>query len=244
VRPLSANDLLEVWEVGQDRHPLDRALTLLGAACPELAADELAGLSVGARDARLLTLRERTFGPRLTGFVECPRCAEGLEFEAAVADLRAPPTPDPGEESWELAVGDLSLRFRLPDSRDLGAAAACPDPTAARRLLVRRCVLHASRGGAPVSGDDLPAEAVAGLARRMVEQDPQAETLLEFSCPACEHDWQALFDIVAFLWSELAARADHLLGEVHALARAYGWREADILGMSAYRRRLYLEMVT
>ena len=242
MRPLSANDLLEVWELGQDQHPLDRALILLGAACPELDADELAGLSVGARDARLLTLRERTFGPRLAGFVECPRCSEALEFEAAVADLRAAPAHD--GLSWEVEVGDLSLRFRLPDSRDLGAAAICHGPAAARRLLVRRCVLYASRGGGPVAADDLPEEAVAGLARRMVEQDPQAETLLEFSCPACEHDWQALFDIVAFLWSEVSARADHLLGEVHALALAYGWREADILGMSAHRRRLYLEMVT
>jgi hypothetical protein len=244
VRLLSAHDLLEVWEVGQDRHPLDRALTLLDAASPELAWEELVGLSVGARDARLLTLREQTFGPRLAGFVECPRCAEGLEFEAAVADLRAPPAPDPGEEAWELVAGDISLRFRLPDSRDLAAAAACLDPAAARSLLVRRCVLHASRGGKPVAGDDLPAEAVAGLARRMVEQDPQAETLLEFSCPACEHDWQALFDIVAFFWSELATRANYLLDEVHTLARAYGWREADILAMSAHRRRFYLEMVT
>jgi hypothetical protein len=242
VRSLSAHDLLEVREVGQDQHPLDRALTLLGAACPELAWEELVGLSVGARDARLLTLRERTFGPRLAGFVECPRCAEGLEFEAAVSDLRAPPAS--GGESWELMIRDLSLRFRLPDSRDLGAAAASPDPGVARRLLVRRCVLHASRGGAPVASDDLPPEAIAALALQMVERDPQAETLLEFSCPACEHDWQALFDIVAFFWSELAARADHLLGEVHALARAYGWREADILGMSAHRRRFYLEMVT
>jgi hypothetical protein len=242
VRPLSANDLLEVWEVGQDRHPLDRALTLLGAACPELAADELAGLSVGARDARLLTLRERTFGPRLAGFVECPRCSEGLEFEAAVADLRAAPAQE--GESWELAAGDLSLRFRLPNSRDLGAAATCPDPAAARRLLVRRCVLHASRDDVPLAGDDLPPEAITALAQQMIERDPQAETLLDLSCPACEHDWQALFDIVTFFWSELAARADRLLGEVHALALAYGWREVDILGMSPHRRRFYLGMVT
>jgi hypothetical protein len=242
VRSLSAHDLLEVWEVGQNQHPLDRALTLLGTACPELAWEELVGLSVGARDARLLTLRERTFGPRLAGFVECPRCAEGLEFEAAVSDLRAPPASE--GESWELVVGDVSLRFRLPDSRDLGTAAACPDPAAARSLLVQRCVLHVSRDDAPLAGDDLPAEAIAALAQQMVERDPQAETLLDFSCPACELDWQALFDIVAFFWSELAARAEHLLSEVDALARAYGWREADILGMNAHRRRFYLEMVT
>ena len=244
MRPLSEHELLGLWEVGQDQHPLDRALTLLGAACPELAWEEVVGLSVGARDALLLTLREQTCGPRLAGFVECPRCGESLEFEAVVADLRAAPAPHPGEEPWELVAEDLYLQFRLPDSRDLAAAAACPDPVAARSLLVRRCVLHASRDGAPVACDALPAEVVAGLARRMVEHDPQAETLLDFRCPACELDWQVLFDIVTFFWSELATRANHLLDEVHALARAYGWHEADILGMSAYRRRSYLEMVT
>ncbi len=30
---------------------------------------------------------------------------------------------------------------------------------------------------------------------------------------------------------------------VHALARAYGWREADVLAMSEARRHFYLELV-
>ena len=43
--------------------------------------------------------------------------------------------------------------------------------------------------------------------------------------------------------AELATQAKRLLREVHFLARAYGWREADILAMSARRRQAYLEMV-
>jgi hypothetical protein len=78
----------------------------------------------------------------------------------------------------------------------------------------------------------------------MAACDPQAEVLLDLNCPACGHGWQALFDVVAFFWAELAAQAKRLLREVHTLARAYGWREADILGMSARRRQFYLEMVT
>jgi hypothetical protein len=53
-----------------------------------------------------------------------------------------------------------------------------------------------------------------------------------------------MFDIGAFLWEEIAAQARRLLREVHTLARAYGWREADILVMSAARRQAYLEMVS
>lgn len=244
MRPLSANDLLRVWEVGEDQHPLDRALTLLAFAWPERTWDELAELSIGQRDARLLTLREQVSGSKLNGFAECPRCAERLEFDVAVADLRVAAEPDAGEEARDLVADGLALRFRLPNSRDLAAVLGGHDTSAARGLLVRRCVIEASRDGVPVDVSDLPLEATTELARRMAACDPQAEVLLDLDCPACGHGWQALFDIVAFFWAELAARAKRLLREVHTLARAYGWREADILGMSARRRQFYLEMVT
>jgi hypothetical protein len=244
MRPLFEYDLLRIWEVGEDQHPLDRALTLLAAACPELTWDELAALSIGQRDARLLTLRERTSGPRLNGFAECPRCAERLEFEVAVADLRVVAEPDAEEGAWELAAEGLTLRFRLPNSRDLAAVLGYQDPATAREVVVQRCVLEASRDGESVTASELPTEAIVELARRIAECDPQAEVLLGLRCPACDHGWQALFDIVAFFWAELAAQAKRLLREVHTLARAYGWREADILGMSARRRQFYLEMAT
>jgi len=244
VRPLSANDLIRVWEIGEDQHPLDRALTLLAAAYPELEWEDLAALSVGQRDAELLTLRERICGPKLNGFAQCPQCTECLEFEVAVADLRVGTEPDEAEEERELVTDGLVLRFRLPSSRDLAAVPDCQDPAAARGLLAQRCVLRASRDGAPVAASELPAEAMAGLARRMAECDPQAEVLLDLRCPTCEHCWQALFDIVAFFWAELAAQVKRLLREVHTLARAYSWREADILAMSARRRQFYLEMIT
>src|SRR5215212_6514237 len=99
MRPLSAYDLLRDWEVGEDQHPLERTLTLLAAACSELTWDDLAALSVGQRDARLLTLREQTSGPKLNGFAKCPRCAQRLEFDVAVADLRVAPDPDAAEEA-------------------------------------------------------------------------------------------------------------------------------------------------
>lgn len=244
MRPLSAYDLLRVWEVGEDQHPLDRALTLLAAAFPERTLDELAALSIGQRDARLLTLRERISGPSLNGFAECPRCAEHLEFDVAVADLRVADDPDMEEDAWELVTGGLALRFRLPNSGDLAAVSGCEDPSAARSLLVQRCVLEASRDRVPVAAGELPDDVIVGLAQRMSECDPQAEVLLDLRCPACDHHWQALLDIVAFFWAELAARAKRLLRDVHTLARAYGWSEADVLNMGARRRQRYLEMAT
>ena len=87
----------------------------------------------------------------------------------------------------------------------------------------------------------LPETVITVLAKYMVECDPQAEVQLDLSCPACGYCWKMMFDIVSFFWSEICAQARRLLREVHTLARAYGWREADILSLSTARRHFYLE---
>jgi hypothetical protein len=111
-------------------------------------------------------------------------------------------------------------------------------------LLTQRCVQAASHEGRAVAVADLPDTIVAALAARMAECDPQAEVQLQVACPACGHAWQALFDIATFLWSKIVAQAGDLLRDIHTLARAYGWREADILSMSPMRRQYYLDLVT
>ena len=51
-RSLSPQKILDVWEAGRQQHELDRALTLLAAAYPELSRDKLADLTIGERDAQ------------------------------------------------------------------------------------------------------------------------------------------------------------------------------------------------
>jgi hypothetical protein len=242
MRALSAAELLDVWEHGQARSPVDRALLLLAAACPELDAGDLAELSIGQRDAELLRLREWIFGPSVVSLATCSQCGERLELAFQVADVLAP-SPARDEQLTSLSVGPYDVRFRLPNSRDLTAAAASGDVEEGRRLLVERCVLSARRDDDDEPAGDLPAEVVAVLAEQMAQADPQGDVQLAMACPACGHEWQAAFDIVSFFWSEIHAWARRVLHEVHALASAYGWREADVLAMSPSRRQAYLELV-
>ena len=83
----------------------------------------------------------------------------------------------------------------------------------------------------------------AALARTVAECDPQADIDLELTCPACGAQWRTPFDITGFLWRELEAWAMRTLRETHLLASAYGWSEADILALSAWRRQHYLDLV-
>jgi hypothetical protein len=240
--PLSAQDVLSIWEAGIAQSPVGRALAILAAASPGVPGEALAALPVGRRDARLLEIREETFGPTLNGVSPCPRCAERVEFTLEIPELHARVRPGAEAAEGEVHLEAWSLRYRLPTSGDLVAAAECGDPGGARRVLAGRCILEAQRGGAPAGAGEVPPEAISRMAAAMAELDPSAEVLLDFICPACGHAGQTLFDIAGYLWEEIQAQAQRLLHEVDVLARAYGWREADILALSAARRRAYLEM--
>jgi hypothetical protein len=235
---LSAEKILAVWEAGRPQHALDRALTILAAASPGASRDALADLSIGERDARLLQLRALVFGPRAEGFAECPRCAERVEFPLDTGTLegRAPSRPAAAPTHHETEANGSTIRFRLPTSRDLAHVMMAPDSSQGLRRLLANCVLSPNDA-------NLPDEAVDGISRAMLEADPQAEITLRLLCPACAYEWELLFDIAEFFWTEIAVQAQSLLREIDVLARAYGWTEREILSLPAQRRQTYLELV-
>ena len=238
IQGLSAAAMLDVWEEGSGRHPLDQALLLLRYGCPEEPFEAMCEWSIGQRDAQLLALRRQTLGDRIAAYAECPACRNGLEFElSCTALLASAPTSD---TTWTTVEQDgRSCEVRRPSSRDLVAAMSVADPAQARQIILSRCV----------RGDPGEAEAVAwidtnaaALAARLGELDPLAEVLLDLRCEQCGEQWQALFDIVTFFWNELQARSRRLLQEIDLLARTYGWTEGEILRLGEQRRSLYVEM--
>ena len=239
MKPLLACNIVQAWEWGRDKHPVDRALFLLGQAYPDMDNATLTALTLGQRNRRLIRLREMTFGSTLNGFARCEKCGEALEFSLATGDILL---PEPEQEMFSLKDDDLTVTFRLPNSSDLAAIVGMKAADAARHLLIERCIMAAESKGMALSIQDLPASVLSTLAEAITEYDPQAEMRLALTCAACGYQWSALFDIVSYFWAELEARARRLLEEVHVLARAYGWREVEILQMSAPRRRLYLEL--
>ncbi len=238
---LSALELLGVWERGLGEGPVERALALVAAAC-DACPDGLAGLTIGQRDAGLLTLREWTFGPTMSGVVTCPGCGQRLELTFDVAEIRADAPVEP-ERAVSVTNDGYDVRFRPPDSGDLAALAGESDVARHRQRLFERCVLEAYHHGEPVSADRLPGEVMDAVVEGMAHADPQTDVELAVSCAACGHPWRVVFDIVSFFWTEIDAWACRIVREVHALASAYGWPEREILALSPERRRLYLEMV-
>jgi uncharacterized protein (UPF0212 family) len=244
MRVLTATDLLGAWEQGLSQSAVRRALTLLTLASSEAGPESPAQLSIGQRDAHLLALRERAFGPRMTGLATCPACGAQVQLDFTVADVRVA-GPSVSVDPCTLSFGELDVSFRLPNSQDL---LALPTPgdgssSSSRRALLERCLLSARRNGQDIPAEELSEEVATAISQRMAEVDPQADVQLTPTCPQCGQGWQAPLDIASFLWSEIHAWAVRLLRDVHTLASAYGWREAEILALSPWRRQAYLELV-
>jgi len=241
---LSDNDLLHVWEAGTVQHPLDRALTILVAAESDSQRSELARLSRGRRDERLLAVYGGTFGSAVAGLGRCPKCRERIEFSLDVGDLLSVPGETSREGPFSITTDGYRVTFRLPDSYDLAGIVGLADVDAARRRLLGRCLIHSAREGKEIGLDEVPETVIALIVGQMADLDPLAEVELALECPGCETGWSLVFDIESFLWRKIEERAGRLLREVHALASAYGWREADILALTAARRQAYLEMIS
>jgi hypothetical protein len=231
-RPLYEADLIGIWERGLGLRPARLALALL-AAEPDVDLAAAAQLTVGERDSRLLELRERALGPRLALVATCPACEERVEAALEVGDLRVEGGSVDAELHFEAA--GRRLVARLPTAGDLVAIEQAEDVESARLDLLERCLLDSD-------GDGHDERVVAAAAARMAEADPQADIRLALGCPACGADWEEQFDPVSFFWQELDAWALHLVRDVHELASAYGWSEADVLAVPPARRRLYLEL--
>jgi len=238
-----AEALLSAWEQGQaEPSSIGRSLALLGATVSDPAQVSLADLSIGQRDALLLQLHEDVFGDSFGALALCEGCQQRVEFSFRVSELpcsRPVQCSDKLHASWNR----YEVEFRMPTSRDLLMVSELMDIAEQRAQLLERIVLSAEQGGDAIAAEALPDEVVSAMEERMQSADARAEVNLRLRCESCGHEWGALFDAGAFLWKKVDAWALRLLQEVHVLARAYGWSERDIIGMTAWRRHAYLEML-
>jgi hypothetical protein len=238
-------ELLAAWEA-----TLACAQPLRGAALLALAepgADEraLAALPLGESARRLLGLHARWFGRRLACACECPVCGVAVEADCDAAALRdAAPAVDGAPAPMTLVEHGCSVRFRLPCLLDIAHAARAGDAPAARRLLLERCVLEARRDGAPCAAAELPDAVTAAIAATMEYADPLADIGLALQCPACGAAWTATLEPARFLLAAVEDAAREVMQDVHLLARAYGWTEAETLALGHARRRAYIELAT
>lgn len=233
---LGGAEILHLAEAGAQAAPLAFADLVLAGSFPDLAPGRL---GPGARNRWLLLCHRHAVGESFEGVAACPACGERLEIEIPVAELLS----GQGEPAASVALqhGDMTIRLRLPERADIEAAGRVR-PGTARRLLVERCIVAAERDGGSCPPPPVDDALAAAAAAAFEAADPLGDIRLGLSCPACGHAWIARLDPLPQLRDALHGQAEQLLHEVDTLARAYGWTEPDILALSRWRRRRYLDL--
>jgi hypothetical protein len=231
MQTFSSSEILELWEQGRRFHPLDRSLLALSAAVAA-TSEEVADWPLGRRNRALIELHAACFGAQLQGWSACPVCGEKIEFDVDGRRLLDALQP----KAIEATVTVCGESFRLPTSRDLYEVLT-GDPESAAYRLLERCRM----GDVPTA--EWNEDTMSEVSETLAAADPLADVSLALDCPSCSHQWNDTLDIGSFVWAEIESRARRVLWEVHMLASAYGWTEAETLHLSALRRANYLRMV-
>jgi hypothetical protein len=190
----------------------------------------------------LLGLWRAQSGDGLGASALCPACDERLELELSVSSLLAAVEAAESEPRTIVADG-WEIEVRPPTLADLARARAGPDVGLAAERLARACVVRCSREGRTVPRSRISRRALRLVEARLEALDPTGAPL-DLVCPSCSHVWSAPLDLASLLSSQLELEARALLGEIHALASAYGWSEQAILSLPRERRREYVQLVT
>lgn len=241
MKTLDGLETLEIWERGVGLSPAAATLALITAAYPEISPEQAPRLTIGERDILLLNIRQQMFGQQIEGVANCPHCQERLEFSVSVSDLQISPEPTETESlgklvSRSIAINEYQIDFRLPTVADTFDLANLEQ-------LLKRCILKVTRAEIIHPVTELPHHVIEAVSNAMTSADPQANIQLALVCPACQYAWEAPFDIASFLWVEINRWAQRTILEIHQLASAYGWSEAEILSVSPTRRQIYFSMI-
>lgn len=210
-------------------------------------------LSMGDRELLMLLARRRLFGNIMQCVLKCPSCDEKLDVELSVDDLIVESDAVRQVRYEELIEADdtrFRVIFHLPTGGDVERALCSADSglEGAAKALARGCIDSVSqvsddRGSPLEETEEWPDSVFQMISARIEQLDPQAEIELQSKCQACGYEFRQSVDPGGYLVHELTARQCVKYQEVHQLARAYHWSEAEILRMGSRKRQIYLDLL-
>lgn len=239
-RPLTGEVELSVAEAvarGRTRpQQVTGVLAAVFARLGDLTAEPptLRALGSGVREWLLQQAALRFW--RGSGWFEAECMACGALFDAP-AELRDAPRAQAGS-GYPVIEVPTSLgprRFEAPNGRHEEALARMSGAPGHRDMLALCGLAPAARADAErfTEGD------IARIADSFDAICPDVADQISLTCPSCHAPTEARLDPLTFAFPSQKG----LLREVHRIARAYHWRESEILALPASRRRAYAEMI-
>lgn len=189
---------------------------------------ELWSWTVNRRLQGLLAVTIATRGDAWTTTIRCSSaaCAEPMDLPLNLGAFMR--REDPVQVTCALGDGE-GIAVAVPTGAD--QIAWLRDGSSAPLAMLRRLL-------PPADAPD--PERLAAVEDGLAEADPLTVLDLETRCPACGAECHLALDLEDVCLGLLAAAPPALLDDIHALALAYHWSEAEILAVAPERRRQYL----
>ena len=233
--PAGADDLLLVEAPRLD---IELAIEL----AKRLTRSPSGGLSIGQLpiydlDAFYLLLRRMCFGDVIRTEAVCParQCGKPFDISFGIGEYLAHHRPKRPtgltaieEPGWYRLVG-APATFRPPSAADLMAVNGSEN---VEQQLIDRCMRPRGQRSVVIKRIQ---QAMASMAPNLCQE-------LQATCPECQTSISLRFDPATYTMIELRAEAISIHEDVHTLASAYHWPEADILALPRARRARYVEM--
>lgn len=210
---------------------LDACLSATGNA-PSQA--ELMTWPVSRRLQGLLAITIATRGDRWTMTANCdvPACGAPMDLPLNLNAFRR--EVDQEKTSCDLPDG-RRLEITVPTGADQLTWLAAGDigPGAILHRLV----------AVPDDAIEISAAALEAIEEALEEADPLTTLEIETVCPECGAENSIPLDLEGGCLNLLAAERPRLVDDIHVLATAYHWSEAEILAIPPTRRRQYLARI-
>jgi hypothetical protein len=231
--PISSDELLVLES---EQPPALAILELASRVATLVDGDAVDWDSLPASEiaAVALAIRQAWIGDQLSTDGACPGCAERVDVSFRIGDYIKhfqPSTP-----TGVATIGDgwyevSGIRFRVPTVADLTGALGSDNGAA---TLAGSCVQPA----------DLSEEQWQIVDAALDQVAPSLDGMVGGICPECGSSMQLRLDPCSYVMAELRDLFAGIYYEVHLLARAYGWKEVDILSMGRSRRIKYAQLIS
>lgn len=172
--------------------------------------------------------------------LRCPHddCRRMMDLELDLRRFKA--APPAGHVRCEPEAG-RTAELRPPTGADQLRWWA--DEGGADDLAVAASLVAAVDGTPPADGWQLPEAWLEPLGQALEQQDPLTALTLATECPECQRKVEFDLDLEDLLLRLLRTEQIGLLDQIHRLAMAYHWNEAEILALPSSRRLYYLARI-
>jgi hypothetical protein len=211
------------------------------AASHGISGEDVLTWTLDRRRRALAAVAAGTFGDTVAWQTRCTAsaCRQPMELELPLAPFLSDVAQEPAFECSR-QTGDR-LIVRLPtghDQRAWRSLAVRPDELP---LAMATSLVAAVNGRPPEAGWQLPADWLDDVETQLAARDSGTVTTVTPKCPTCGAHCTMDLDVESILLELFAREQRQAMDDVHRLARAYHWSEADVLGIPPRRRAAYLQ---